>query len=192
MVMVDSRLLTANDFDALTALPENEGKRFELHQGEVVEMPSPSPLHAYVISMLVYLLAKHITAHQLGYFFADSVSYYLPNGDVFIPDASYLSFQRQTGLPNRFTVAPDLAVEVVSPGNRPREILNKVESYLESGTLLVWVIYPEEQVIDSYRRGAGNTLIMQKHTATDLLDGEDVLPGLQFTVREVFPPEPPR
>jgi Uma2 family endonuclease len=62
---------------------------------------------------------------------------------------------RQPTLPAKFSIAPDLAVEVVSPSNRPRQMLDKAELYLISGTQLVWVVYPEERVVDVYKLGVG-------------------------------------
>jgi Uma2 family endonuclease len=184
---LEERLYTAVDLEALYELPINADKKFELYRGVIYQVPTGTPLHAWIISTLVRILGSFVTERDLGFVFSDSIDYYLPNGDVFIPDVSFVSRQRQPKLPDKFTIAPDLAIEVVSPTNRPREILNKVESYLESGTRLVWVAYPDEKVIDVYRRGSDNSLQMRKFGLDTMLDGEDVLPGLKIAVKDVFP-----
>lgn len=84
-------------------------------------------------------------------------------------------------------IPPDLAVEVVLPSNRPRQMLNKIELYLQSGTRLVWVIYPDERVADVYRMDEDGRLISQKLTLNDSFDGEDVLPQFKLPVKDIFP-----
>lgn len=190
MVLSPTMPLTVADFDALTELPENAEKRFELYHGEAIEVDRPSPLHAIIVAILTRFLGNFVATAQSGYVIGDGCLFYLPNGDVFIPDASYVSFARQPALPARFSIAPDLAIEVVSPSNRHREILNKVESYLMCGTVLVWVVYPEEQIIDSYQHGENGTFILRKHTTADTLNGDLVLPGFRLSVKDVFPPQP--
>jgi Uma2 family endonuclease len=184
---LEERLYTVADLEALYELPENADKKFELYKGVIYEVPTGTPLHAWIIATLVRILSNFAVEHDSGFVFSDSIDYYLPNGDVFIPDVSFVSKQRQPDLPDKFTIAPDLAVEVVSPTNRPREILNKIESYLESGTQLVWVAYPDEKVVDVYRHSPDGGLLLRKFGLDATLDGEDVLPGLKITVRDVFP-----
>jgi Uma2 family endonuclease len=81
-----------------------------------------------------------------------------------------------------FPGAPDLAVEVVSPSNAPAAIHAKVADYLAAGTRLVWVVDTEEDKIDVYR-----TLLAPRTTARgETLSGEDVVPGFEAAVDEVF------
>jgi Uma2 family endonuclease len=86
-----------------------------------------------------------------------------------------------------FNAAPDLAVEVVSPSNSPRDLLTKIEHYLEFGTQLVWAVYPDEQIVDVYRLADDGGMHIQKFTVGDRLDGENVLPGFSLPVRNIFP-----
>lgn len=117
-----------------------------------------------------------------------SIQYDLPNGDTFIPDVSFVSKQRQPQLPPKFTIAPDLAIEVFSPGNRERQMNEKVESYLRSGTRRVWVAYPEAKVVEVYRLSPDGGLLFHSFGLDATLDGEDILPGLNIAVRDLFPP----
>lgn len=190
MVAQHKQAYTLEDLRAIEALPENEGKYFELINGELREVPTPSPLHNFVVAVIVATLFNFVRTHNLGFVFGDATSYSLPNGDELIPDASFISKERQSlPLPSKFYIAPDLAVEVASPSNWEREMLDKAESYLQSGTRLVWVIYPKTQIVDAIRLTEDGKLSVQKVNFDGALDGEDVLPGFTIPVRDLFPQE---
>ena len=106
-------------------------------------------------------------------------------GNVRSPDASFVSTGRfpNDRVPDDFaTLAPDLAVEVVSPGDRPRHILDKVSEYLEAGTRLVWVIDPRIAKAAVYRSLSD----VWELGAEDGFDGEDVLPGFSCPLSEIL------
>jgi Uma2 family endonuclease len=182
------KLYTVDDLAQLANLPENAEKRFELIDGVIYEVNAPTPLHAYVSAKFYRHFDDYNEEHQLGFAFPDSVSYILYDDKEFIPDASFVSKAKVPGfpLPDEFRFAPDLAVEVVSPSNYPRQILNKVQNYLKYGTKLVWVAYPDEQVVDVYRL-AEEGLNLRTFDINSTLEGEDVLPGFRLDVRRVFP-----
>jgi Uma2 family endonuclease len=91
--------------------------------------------------------------------------------------------------PKKFQLAPDLAIELYRSSNKPRHLLPKVESFLESGTKIVWAIYPDEQKVYAYRRNPDGSLLLRKFTIEQELDGEEVLPGFKLPVKNVFPSE---
>ena len=82
---------------------------------------------------------------------------------------------------------PDLAVEVMSPNDNFIKTEKKALSYLEKGSKMVWVIYPKEQTVTIYRKESKKAL-----KKTDVLDGEDVIPGFSVNVAEIFPSSPNR
>jgi Uma2 family endonuclease len=135
---------------------------------------------------LIYHIGNYLVKNPIGFGFGP-LQYDLPNGDVLIPDLSFVSKQRQPQLPDKFTIAPDLAVEVFSPGNRERQMNEKVESYLRSGTQRVWVIYPESKVVEVYRLSPDVGLLYHPFNLDATLDGESILPGLKLPVRDLFP-----
>jgi Uma2 family endonuclease len=79
-------------------------------------------------------------------------------------------------------MAPDLAVEVVSPSNTSAEILGKATDYLDAGSRLVWVVEPVSRTVTEYRSRDRIRLVQ----GDDLLEGYDVLPGFSVSVAEVF------
>ena len=80
------------------------------------------------------------------------------------------------------TGAPDLAVEVLSPGDRPKEIADKVRLWLDAGAAMVWVVSLARRTITVHRPATGSRLLK----GNDELDGEDVVPGFRCRVSEIF------
>ena len=79
-------------------------------------------------------------------------------------------------------LAPDLAVEVLSPGDRPGETLAKVGDWLEAGARLIWVVDPERRRAHVYRADGTEAIV----TDADPLDGEDVLPGFTLSLGAIL------
>jgi len=103
-------------------------------------------------------------------------------------DVAFISNARlaQISDPKKYVpFAPDLVVEVISPGNTASAIQLKVSQYLKAGVLLVWMMYSDRKQIVVYdSEGYVKTL-----SEDDTLDGGDVLPGLKIKVAELFPTE---
>jgi Uma2 family endonuclease len=112
-MVAQERVSTLEDLRELESRPENADKRFELLNGVIYEVPTGTPLHAWIIGNFLFALQLHIRPRQLGFAFGDSVSYTLPNGHELIPDVSFVSAERQSRpFPDKFRFAPDLAVEI--------------------------------------------------------------------------------
>ncbi len=132
---------TAMTAEQLWEFPDVPGKRFELHHGELVEVPVASVLHGLVVGIVYRFLAA--VADRTGeYAFPDAVGYMLSrNPDVVrVPDASYISPERVIAVGNPPTLwpgPPDLAVEVVSPHDWVGEVESKVRANLDAGAKLV-------------------------------------------------------
>lgn len=137
--------------------------------------------------LILRLLDPFVLAHGLGEVFADGVGYILARGPdlVRIPDVSFIARERLPAgvVPEGFIPgAPDLAVEIVSPGDRAEEIYGKVREYLGAGTRLVWVVWPRYRAVTAYTPDGQVRELGQD----DELDGGDVLPGFQARVAELF------
>lgn len=182
-----NQLHTVDDLRAWEQLPENVDKQFELLGGIICEMPPPKPLHNYIVSQLVYALTAFIKANPLGWIFGDLTSYRLSDHDELIPDVSVILGKPDLNLTEYFDFAPDLAVEVVSPTNTPRQLMQKIETYIQYGTRLVWVIYPQEKVVEIWRSAGDDGLYKRTLHKTDVLTGDDVLPQFTMPITELFP-----
>jgi Uma2 family endonuclease len=164
------------------------GTPFELVNGEVRRV-SPSDLQASAIAVrMASKLLVFVEENQLGLVTGADGGYTLDDENMRAPDAAFISVERlrQQLDPAKFgAVAPDLAVEVMSPHDLASEIQQKVALYMVRGVRLVWVIYPDtRQVVVHYPDGTART-----RNESDMLDGESVLPGFSITVSSIFPPQ---
>jgi Uma2 family endonuclease len=89
-------------------------------------------------------------------------------------------------LTGHIPIAPDLAVEIVSPNDLFVEVRRKASEYMRAGVRLTWIVNPDEREVQVYR-GNGTYLLVQNG---DALDGEDVIPGFRCPLAEIFLPPP--
>jgi Uma2 family endonuclease len=173
---------TATETDLLRT--PRDGRKYELVDGEIRVSPAGSRHGAVCLRIAARLLA-FVEDGRLGHVFEGSTGFRLPGGNVRSPDASFVARGRFEGdtPPETFSpVPPDLAVEVLSPDDRPRQILDKVGEYLECGVRLVWVIDPKARTATVYA-----SLSDVRHLGPDdELDGQDVLPGFRCRLEDVL------
>jgi Uma2 family endonuclease len=188
MIAQENRYTVA-DLHLIADMPENQDKLFELINGALIELMSPSPMRAFTAQRFARYVDEFVEERDLGYVFGDGCVYTLSDEDELIPDASFVSKARAPELPfpKTFNFAPDLAIEVISPGNKPRDNLKKMQTHFKYGTRLGWVLAPDEQEVDVYRRGTDGSLNVHTVDIDGVLDGEDVLPGFRLPVRKLFP-----
>lgn len=112
----------------------------------------------------------------------------LESNTVRILDVAFISKARVPELEGPlFQAAPDLAVEIISPGETGRKMLEKAQAYLQTGTQLVWAVYPEEEVVDIYRLADDDSVNVKTIAKDGILDGEGVLPDFNLPVKDIFP-----
>ncbi|MBD2579413.1 Uma2 family endonuclease [Oscillatoria sp. FACHB-1406] len=180
--VVEKKVWTDAEFMAL-----NDGHRYEIVNGELIDMGNSGALHGYTCSLLLGALLNYVVQKKLGVILDSSTAFKMKNGNKRSPDLAFFSKERLQGLtelPSGFLEgAPDLAVEVLSPGNTVEEIDAKVAEYFENGSRLVWVVSPTQHYILVYRSGKEPDRLLK---STDSLDGEEVVPGFTFPVAELF------
>lgn len=177
------RPLTAEEY---ARLPENDSYRDELIRGTICfREPPPGFKHGNVESRICYILVAFVTPRRLGKV-VHNVGFVLErNPDtVFAPDVSFMDIRRFPIPPERPYPdgAPDLAVEVLSPGNKKKAMAEHVALYLRAGSRLVWVVDPKRQTITVHRPASEPVTL----SSDDDLSGEDVLPGFEYRVGNVF------
>jgi len=174
--------MTAEEF---WRLPDSE-KRRELVRGEVVEIMPPGALHGIVAARTSYLLENWARGGPGGFVGVES-GFVLRRGPdvVRAPDVFYVRKERipAAGVPEAFwELAPDLAVEVVSPSEGAEEIREKVRDYLKAGTPLVWEIYPRFREVIAHALDG----LARAYGTDDSLEGFDALPEFYCDVAELF------
>jgi Uma2 family endonuclease len=171
--------------DELMSLPD--GNRYELINGELIDMGNSGALHGYVCSILVMALMNYILPKKLGIVLDSSTAFTMKNGNKRSPDISFVSKEKLQGLeelPDGFLDgAPDLAIEVLSPNNTIAEIHQKLVEYFENGSRLVWVINLKQHYVLVYRSAQEPDRLLKQ---SDTLDGEEVIAGFTMPLSELF------
>jgi Uma2 family endonuclease len=143
-------------------------------------------LHGLVTARLLVMLAQYATAHRLGFAVTEVGFILSTNPDtVRAPDVAFVRRERipAAGVPRGFwTGAPDLAVEVLSPDDRPAETAAKVDEYLSSGVALVWVVDADHHTVTVHSDRASQVTVGEEES----LDAAGVLPGFTCLVSEIF------
>src|SRR5207247_6976926 len=139
----------------------NDGRKYELVDGEIRVSPAGGR-HGEVCVNLLFRLYSVVKARGLGHVFESSTGFRLPSGNIRSPDIAFVGRGRFAGqkLPEGFgDVVPDLAVEVLSPEDRARQVLDKVGEYLQAGVGLVWVGGPKRERAVGSRSSTGATAL---------------------------------
>ena len=165
----------------------DDGFRYELVKGELRRMSPSGSEHAVIIGRLTMRLGQHIEANDLGVYFGAEAGFKIDSDPdtVRAPDVAFVSRGRvpESGIPKNFwSGAPDLAVEVVSPGDTFNEVEEKVEQWLNAGARAVWVVNPKRRGVTVYRSMTEVTHLSE----ADELDGGEVVPGFHCKVAEIF------
>jgi Uma2 family endonuclease len=176
--------LTAED---LLRLPGDD-RRLELVDGELREMPPAGAEHGTVAFHIAALLERHIEAHEAGRGFAAETGFLLArNPDtVRAPDAAFVQRERAERVGRilgYWPGPPDLAVEVVSPGDGYSELHDKALAWLAAGVQVVLVVDPATRRVTVYRSPAD----VKVRGADEAVDCSDVLPGFALPASALFP-----
>jgi Uma2 family endonuclease len=177
-----THLVTAEE---LEKFPDDD-YRYELVEGRVIRMSPTGAVHGWLVLHFASQLIQHVDTRRLGYVLTE-VGFRLASSPdtVRAPDLAFIRRERlpEGALPRGFwTGPPDLAVEVLSPDDRPFEIRTKVAEYLDRGVPLVVIIDPDERSVTVHR---GSASPISLGTA-DLLDLDDVVQGFRCNVRDIF------
>ena len=174
--------MTADEFWSLPG----DGKRRSLVRGEVVEEMPPGGLHGLVASeVLVRLHAWSRNGPEGRVGVESGLVLSRDPATVRGPDVLYVRPDHvpEIGVPEAFwNVAPDLAVEVVSPGEEAADVREKVRDYLAAGTPLVWVVYPRTREVMVHTPDG----LARTYGEGDVLEGFEVLPEFTCAVTDLF------
>ncbi|MEG4809022.1 Uma2 family endonuclease [Microcoleus sp. F8-D3] len=181
--LAEQKIWTDAEFMALN----RDGHRYEIVNGELIDMGNSGAKHGYVAVILSAALFNCVSTRKLGAIFDSSIAFKMKSGNKRSPDVSFMAKERLKGLddlPDGFLEgAPDLAVEILSPGNTVAEIHDKLVEYFENGARLVWVIHPQEQYVLVYRSSQEPDRLLK---STQCLDGEEIVPGFTLPIAELF------
>ena len=143
--------LTYEDY---AAIPD-DGRRHEIIDGEHLVNPAPNLRHQGILVRLTLAIGNHVVAHNLGHVFPAPTDVLLTEHDVVEPDLIFISNARAAILTvDNIKGVPDLLIEVLSPGTRRYDKRIKFETYERAGVPEYWIVDPEDEVVEIYRRRA--------------------------------------
>ena len=180
----NGRTWTIDDLDALV----DDEHRYELAEGELQMMSPASPQQGRYASRITVDLGVHVESHDLGEVYVAEPGFALepdPKGTVRAPDVAFVAKERipAPGQTRGFwPMAPDLAVEIISPSETAYSVETKVAEYLRAGVRLIWLVYPETQVVIEYSA----SWQVRRLTEGDALDGGNVIPGFTMPIARLF------
>jgi Uma2 family endonuclease len=171
--------MTAEQFDAL---PEEEGRKWELLDGELIEVSSATPKHNRILGRLFRLLDSYAEARRLGAALLET-DLAVRKDTRLRPDLGFFSAETWQSVDlERVPVVetPDIAVEIISPSETAAMVNRKVAAYLDWGVHEVWLIYPETRTLHVHVRGSSQTLTEGSFLLSDLI------PGWRIQIADLF------
>ena len=183
MSTTETKLVTA---DELLLMPD-DGFRYELVRGELKRMSPTGDEHGRVTMELAFALYQYVKLNNLGRVYAAETGFKLESDPdtVRAPDIAFVNMERIQAagrIQGYRGGAPDLAVEVLSPGNTKREMTEKVKEYFAAGARSVWIVNPKLKTVTVFHSLTDIMTLTEK----DTLDGGKVVPGFQIPVAEIF------
>jgi Uma2 family endonuclease len=177
------REITAEE---LLRMPD-DGFRYELVRGELRRMTPAGNVHGRIAMRVSWPLARHVEENRLGAVYAAETGFRIGRDPdtVRAPDVAFISQERLEAVgevEGYWPGAPDLAVEVISPGDSYVEVEEKVFDWLDAGTRMVLTVNPRNRSVTVYRSLDDIAVLTER----DVLHGGEVVPGFRLAVQEVF------
>ena len=171
-------LVTADELLAM-----GRGRR-ELIRGEVIEMTPAGSEHGRIALTIAAHLWNWVMPRGLGTVHGADTGFVLQRGPdtVRAPDAAFIQAAHVVKTPKFHPGAPDLAVEVLSPDDRPSELRARIHDYFGAGTIEIWVVSPKSRTVTVHRANAEPRTLREP----DALICEDLLPGFRLALRDLF------
>ena len=183
MSATSTALMTAEE---LMELPD-DGFRYELINGELEKMPPPGSPHGRIAFQLSVYLGQFILEHGLGQGFATDTGFKLTSNPdtVLAPDFAFVTNERfaEVSVTEGYGAGPpDLAVEVLSPSDRPGKVKQKISRWFSFGTKQLWIVDPKHTSVTVYRSPSDATTF----SGSDYLEAQDLFPGFRLSLDRIF------
>ena len=145
-------ILTYKDYEALPA----DGRRYEIHDGELSVTPAPSPQHQRISANLFLILHEHVESRNLGEVLYAPIDCILAETTIVQPDLVYLDSSRLHLVSRRgIEGAPTLVAEILSASTTLIDRSAKYQLYRRYGVPYYWIVDPEARTIEVYSLGMG-------------------------------------
>jgi Uma2 family endonuclease len=179
---VATKLWTIEDLEAL----EDDGVRYELLRGELIEVPGPKFQHWFLVGRLLRIVGAFVELHGLG-MVGNNGAFRIRNDpdSLLIPDVAFVRTDRIPPSDEDWDIyigAPDCAFEVVSPSDSADDVHDKILELLDGGVRVVVAVWPRSQSVSVHRPGG----LIRELRLGDVLELDDVLPGFRLPIADLF------
>jgi Uma2 family endonuclease len=140
----------------------------------------PTYLHGLIVAQLIFYIKLYLKENPVGTISTEP-RFSVGIEDDFIPDIAFLTKDKEIVRKGAVKGAPDLAIEVQSPGQSRPFMLDKAKTYLANGTTIVWLVYPEKRVVEIISHEDSELYVMG-----DIIAGEPLLPNFRLPVKDIF------
>ncbi len=183
-VVSEGGICTVED---LWELSRSATKRWEVVGGRFRQLAPASFKHGVVAGRLFAVLYRFVESQKSGYVLMAETGFILSENPLTLraPDVAFVRCEKISDgkLPEQFArFAPDLVAEVLSPSDTYSALAEKVSDWLQAGVQAVWVVDPADRTISIHRANQPVRVLGEE----DTLSGEDILPGFECKVSEVF------
>ncbi len=180
--MSTKTLISVAEFDRLIEPAE---LRYELDEGELIEMTKPRYAHNRIVMRLTRSILLFLADNPIGELLNSDNLYVLGPTTKRAPDLSFLTNERilQIEPGKDIEGAPDLAIEVLSPSDQAAAMRRKMKQYFAAGSRAVWLVYPELREVEIWESASGPVRVVGDG---DTLESRDLLPGFSLSVSSLF------
>jgi Uma2 family endonuclease len=159
-------------------------KEYEIVAGQPEEKKMGGARHGGVGARLITRLCLHVETRRLGGVYGPDTTFRI-GGNERLPDVSFVSAARipEDGEPEGiWPIAPDLAVEIISPTDLHEKVMGRVKEYFAAGVRQVWLVSPEHKTVTIYHSPTQVTILSEE----DEMVSDDLLPGFRCRIVELF------
>ncbi|MBI1279729.1 MAG: hypothetical protein GC179_16495 [Anaerolineaceae bacterium] len=179
---LERQLYSDDEFEAFLKLPENSDRLFELIDGEIIEKMT-TELHGVIAALIATFINIFLFEHPIGRVAVEARHRPAkPNRNNRLPDVSFVTNEHSLTTRGSAPYIPELCIEIQSPDDSAKQMADKAAFYLANGAKMVWLVYPNKQLVETLTLDNRELLGME-----ETIDGGDVLPGFKLDVRKIFP-----
>jgi len=182
MLRVKTPVITRHDYEEMPEGPPY----FQVIEGSLVMSPSPNTFHQDIVVNLCHILRRYLERKPIGVVCVAPLDVYLGDTNIYQPDVIFISDSRRSILTERgVESAPDLVVEILSPGTARYDKDAKRKVYARSGVKEFWIIDPEVKTIQVFEPNRNSETPIATHDAAGIFKSP-LLPGLRIKAKAVF------
>jgi len=176
-------VLTYKEYEALPA----DGRRYEIHEGELSVTPAPSPQHQMISRNLFRILDAHVKAKGIGEVLFGPLDVILSDTSIVQPDIVYLETTRLGAISRRgIEGPPTLAVEIISPSTTLIDRRTKHQLYARHAVPFFWLVDPEGRTVEAFVLGPQGYSLAVRASGTEPV-GPPPFPDLALSPTSLWP-----